>query len=103
MTHVFLFIGYSLHDLNLNSIINWINNIKRRLGLFHKHEIKDVLLYNPSPHDIYSYEQEKAYFSHKNIALINIQQLSDSNPNPFNSPIGNRVFHFLRMFQDPFQ
>lgn len=95
MTHVFLFLGYSLRDINLSLIINKINNIKRRLGLMNKHETKNVLLYYPTPHEIYSYQQEQVYFHHKNIELVNIKDLPKPHKQILKSPIGNKIYAFL--------
>ncbi len=99
INHTFLFIGYSLNDINLNLIIGWINFFAQQLGA--KERPLNFLLQAQSVTEF-----EKKRLKSKNIVVIELNELPETLVDDVaqNTDIthdsGKRVLAYLRSVYD---
>lgn len=99
INHTFLFIGYSLNDINLNLIIGWINFFAQQLGV--KERPLSFLLQSQSV-----IEFEKKRLKSKNIIVIELNELPEmlvddvAKNTDITHDSGKRVLAYLRCAYD---
>lgn len=99
VNHTFVFLGYSLNDYNLNLIIGWINYFRKFYGV--EKRPFNFLVDSKAPSDF-----EKLRLEDKNIFVVDLASLPDdlveiaSAPASLLSPIGKKLYSFLRCITD---
>lgn len=96
--HIFLYVGYSLNDYNLNIIISWINYYYERYGVeFSNNNYICVDRTNPF---------EEMRFESKGIEIIDLSQLNKEDVDYLNThsgltdDVGKKLYAFLSMIND---
>lgn len=99
INHIFVFLGYSLNDYNLNLIIGWINYFRKNYGV--EKRVFNFLVNSDGPSGF-----EEKRLEEKNIYVVDLTSLPDnivtkaSAPASLHNPIGKKLYSFLRCITD---